>query len=777
MADGRIEIEFGVDSSEATSELSLLDRALDTFGQSLNEMGGDFEQVFGDLDDAAAQLASQTGSSLDEARAGLLKLQKGAKDTGAELSSGKFKKGTDDSIKGLDDLRGNVGEVSGSFGQFGGAISVVNPQLGAMVAQIGAVGGGLEGATKMTKLAGGSMRTLAVAGGALGVAAVSLGVAWKVFSGRLETANEKIKESHVAMQEGIAAAHKYKFAIQGLENAVGLLNDAEFARISAAKGAKDIVADELKGQRAKRAMIQGLKKDLEELISTEEFLEFGGGEGLDKIVLPIRDIGDALEETNTQLEEGKEVLDDNGLSMETWGKRSLHSGAALEKVREQIGVLSGSIKSWDSQIELTNKRQERTNLLLLIQSAQARDDAEEVKKLALSLAILEDVETRLSIAALRAAKALAIHSLQLSNFGPATAAAIKGIEKMFDKLEQDTPSGFKKTLSQLNTKLEETADSTKAVADETKDATEETWRGEEAADMLAQARGRQAVIERDYAKAIALANELRENSAATEEETAELFAAAWATRVSAVEDGEAAIKAAKAAALQEEFSDAQAKIAIAQEMNDQISTIISATMDRRAQAIDKDEAAALAAAEGNAEKQEKIKAKFDARRQSELSKLFKAQQATEIATTLMSGASAGIGALAPPPTGLGPVAGAPLAILVAAATAAQVALIASQQPAFHQGGIIGGQGDQAITAQGGEVVLNREAVAAMGGPSAADGLNRGGGGGGVIVIQNVYKQRVFDAVIADNLAKGGPLKSALNNATRAGRRGRVGGLL
>ena len=63
------------------------------------------------------------------------------------------------------------------------------------------------------------------------------------------------------------------------------------------------------------------------------------------------------------------------------------------------------------------------------------------------------------------------------------------------------------------------------------------------------------------------------------------------------------------------------------------------------------------------------------------------------------------------------------------------------------------------------------------GPSAAAGLNQGGGGGGTIVIQNVYKQRVFDAVIADNLAKGGPLKSALNNATRAGRRGRVGGLL
>ena len=230
--------------------------------------------------------------------------------------------------------------------------------------------------------------------------------------------------------------------------------------------------------------------------------------------------------------------------------------------------------------------------------------------------------------------------------------------------------------------------------------------------------------------------------------------------------------------LANDIAVAQSKIATAEMFNAQLESILDASMDKRAAAIDADEAEALAKAEGNAEAQESIRAKFDEKRKSELGTLFKAQQASQIASAIMSGASAGIGALAPPPTGLGPnAAGLAMMAFVAASTATQVGLIASQQPAFHQGGIVGGQGDQAITAQGGEVVLNREAVAAMGGPSAAAGLNQGGGAGGVIVIQNVYKQRVFDAVIADNLAKGGPLKSALNNATRAGRRGRVGGLL
>ena len=780
MANGRIEIDIGVDPSEAAAGLAKIDQALELFQNQISKSGQDFLEFTDDVDASAKQISEQMGVSFKDAKKQLVSFRSGLQDTGKALETDLNPK-TDDAIKGLDSLKGGAGEVSSSFGQFGAAVGVLSPELGGMASQVGALAGGLEGASKMTKLTGGSLKTLAIAGGSLAVVAGTLGAAWKMFSSRLNAANERIRESHIAMEEGVKQAKTYKFTIQTLNNQLGLLSDAEFAVIDARKKSKEHTAEEVKAQEAKRILIKELIGDIQGLSKFEKELAEGRSilEKRDRTsILTTRNISKAMKDMNAQAEKGIEIDRDAGLSSIRLFSGKKNIAKALKLVRAEIENTQGMLSAYQGEVDGTARRTETLNLKLQIQAAQAREDTEAIRNLALSLAILEDVEARLAIAALKAAEATAILQAQMMNLGPATAASITAIKKLFDALEDDAaPVGFKTTLAQLNKKLKGTEDATDDVTTATKDATEAIWRGEEAADALAQARGRAAVIERDYAKAIATANELRASEAVSEEGLAELIAAAWDTRVAAVKEGEAEIQSEKDAALAKEFEDAQKKIDLAQSMTDQISSIISASMEKRASAIDADEANALAAAEGNSEKQEKIRQKFDKRRKSELSGLFKAQQATEIATTLMSGASAGIGALAPPPTGLGPVAGIPLAAFVAAATAAQIGLIASQQPAFHQGGIVGGQGDQSINAQGGEVVLNREAVAAMGGAAAANGLNQGGGGGGVIVVQNVYKQRVFDAVIADNLAKGGPLKSALNNATRTGRRGRVGGLL
>jgi hypothetical protein len=68
-------------------------------------------------------------------------------------------------------------------------------------------------------------------------------------------------------------------------------------------------------------------------------------------------------------------------------------------------------------------------------------------------------------------------------------------------------------------------------------------------------------------------------------------------------------------------------------------------------------------------------------------------------------------------------------------------------------------------------------VASLGGESGVDSLNAGGAAGGAVVVQMVYKQRVLDELIVDNLAKGGPLKRAINDSSRRARRGRIGGRL
>lgn len=289
------------------------------------------------------------------------------------------------------------------------------------------------------------------------------------------------------------------------------------------------------------------------------------------------------------------------------------------------------------------------------------------------------------------------------------------------------------------------------------------------ADMLAEARGAEAQVEREYAKAIMEVNALRVQGAITEEEMTELVLAAFQKRSEAIDE----LKA-KQVDLNEttklSLTDYGKAITAVQDLTGNALAAMAEDIDRR-------EAEALATAEGNLEKQAEIKAQFDQERAGEMSRVFKANQATAIAGAVISGAQAAAAALAPPPTGFGPNLGLAMIPILAANTAAQVAMIAQQKPSFHQGGMIGGQGDQMITAQGGEAVLNRAAVASLGGESGVDSLNAGGAGGGAVVVQMVYKQRVLDELIVDNLAKGGPLKRAINDSSRRARRGRIGGRL
>jgi hypothetical protein len=88
------------------------------------------------------------------------------------------------------------------------------------------------------------------------------------------------------------------------------------------------------------------------------------------------------------------------------------------------------------------------------------------------------------------------------------------------------------------------------------------------------------------------------------------------------------------------------------------------------------------------------------------------------------------------------------------------AVLATPPPKFHSGGMIAPD-ERMITAQTGEAVLSRSGVAAAGGASGVNDLNRGGGGGAIVVV-NQYRHRVFDSFIMDNLRRtGSPLAAAI----------------
>lgn len=151
--------------------------------------------------------------------------------------------------------------------------------------------------------------------------------------------------------------------------------------------------------------------------------------------------------------------------------------------------------------------------------------------------------------------------------------------------------------------------------------------------------------------------------------------------------------------------------------------------------------------------------------------LFAIQKAAAIASIVTNTAAAIMKALAE----LGPVAGGVAAGFIGGLGATQAAIVAAEKPpSFHTGGIIpAAPGDQGVmmNALPGEAVLNRDATQTLG-AEGVDALNSGQSPGGAISISMVYKHRIFDTFVQQNISKGGPLRDAIKDGRRVGHRGR-----
>ena len=143
-------------------------------------------------------------------------------------------------------------------------------------------------------------------------------------------------------------------------------------------------------------------------------------------------------------------------------------------------------------------------------------------------------------------------------------------------------------------------------------------------------------------------------------------------------------------------------------------------------------------------------------------RLFRLSQAAAIGEVAMNTAEA----ITKVTAQLGILAPAGIAA-VSALGAAQAAVIASESPpSFHAGMAPDERNARLLQGEG---VLSRQGVAAAGGAQAVRELNNGNAGSGQIVVQNVYRHRVFDSFVQDNLNRAGPLRAALKRGS-----GRVG---
>lgn len=839
MADNaQIEIDILVKAQEASKELSTVDKALISLADEASKAGHDFEDLTADIDVAAKQIAAQLGVSFKEAKQSLQKFKKGMDETADNAVA----------IDGLEGLKDKTGELDSSLKGLGGAVGLVSPEMERLLFVTGELSGGIEASSRLTMLAGGNFKSMLRIGGALGVGIAALGGAYMLMSRKIKHAEEKLKESHEAMLEGIAFAKQYRNQIHGLENSVGLLADEEFALIDARQRSNDFMKEEIEGQQAQRIVVNQITNEIERLRG--QFVNFAEEQKLipginDEFTISMFNVADAIEKTNEQLEAGEAVLADNGRETETFSTAQLSVSEAMEMVGDNIESLEGSLARYQKEIGATERKTSRLNLLMQIQAAQAREDNAAIRSLALSMSLLDDAEASLAVASLNAARNIAIMQTQMLGLGPATGAAIAQIEKMFDRLIDDAaPSAFVETFAKLKVSAEDATgaiDGTTKATDEGVDAENEALRlaqlRAQALDMLADAQGELAVIDRDYAKAREEIIKLDQELGLTTEEMTTLFQGAMEKRDTAIEEftqtqrdafetqkalatEAVALELTKAEAIEteyqkqlddlrafheqklvtdEEFAAKETQLEEqkndklkglrAQQANDAIATgqmitgafqaLVQSQVELITTELDAEKARAIEAAGEDQDKIAKIEDEFQKRRKKELAASFKKQKALEVAGALASAASASVAALSLPPVGLGPVLGLGLLPIIAATAATQLATIKAQQPTFHDGGIVDGSAgaDVPITAQQGEVVLSRDAVASLGGPAQANALNASSGQQGPLVIEMTYRQKVFDRVVVDSLAKGGPLKSALNSAANAGRRGRIGGRL
>lgn len=144
---------------------------------------------------------------------------------------------------------------------------------------------------------------------------------------------------------------------------------------------------------------------------------------------------------------------------------------------------------------------------------------------------------------------------------------------------------------------------------------------------------------------------------------------------------------------------------------------------------------------------------------------FLIDKAAKLAQALTATALATINALSMPPAPNYIAAG-----LAAAGGAVQVATIAAARPTFHSGGMADFSPDEASAViRRGEAVLSPQGRRALG-DDTIRAANAGMGSGQTIMVQQVYRHRVFDSFVADNLRTRGPLSRALGSGARAGQR-------
>lgn len=746
----------------------------------LDQLRAEFKSLPKTTDDETKAAVGLALKNLNKLQTGAAKAAKGAKDALKPASDG------------VKEFADTAGDTDSALKALAGAIGLVSPAAAAAISGMGDLAGGAEGAAKASKLLGGGLQGLLIAGGvAIAVAGVGL-AAYAAVSGVVSlvdgagdlarSLNEVEKKGGATSTIGVpeSTIKSFNEASASLD-AIGLLVD-QF---------KVSVADELtpavQGS-AKAILVMGL-------VARDVFDSYAQGEGIFRslarfsvevlvgaLMGPVealanmaRGMGElakiaGLESVGNTLigvSEGwfdlKTTIADTVIDAAVW--------TTAEAVDGLSTAFSGYIDEANAIIDTTEEYNRKTRDAAEIAKGQAEEERRKAKALADARAVQDALTVAVgatssaSLALRQEEEETIAKMVEHSATEKQIAQAREAYAARRVKLTQETVKEIlaiergasKSILSVVNSYTSEQLTAQEQLEAELEAVRTQIIEGEKAAQEELSKIAKEAWEGGDFEALQEIENQRIEIAQQTQEALTEIAAEGAERR--------------KALASEELTAGINETLKLSGEAIDAWSSLMS---DR----YQKTQDALAAAKEAGDEEQVKSLEKRAKKEKMLLTAMFRADQAVKLSQVVMDTA-AGISSVwarwAHRPVFAGILTG-----LVTATGIAQGAAIAGASPQYHTGGIVRpegvGVGEVPARLIPGEVVMSRQAVARMGGAAQADRLNRNSGMGlgmGSLVIEQRYGHRVFDEVVYDDLRRpDSSLRKAVSGRARVGHRAR-----
>ncbi len=671
--------------------------------------------VVAKLDQFRSELAKIPEIGGDNAKALVSQLSREIKK--AEQAATKAAQAARSAGSSLDTFGDKAGKLGSNAGKLAGALDLLVPGAGEAARSIADLADVGEVAATAGKGLGVSLGSILSIAGPVAVAVGALTLAWKYYSDQLAEAERKQKQSADILADVTTLTDKVTVAKRELAKALG------------GASAEEAVAAEVTEKWTKAGVesnktLKEKQAELEAALATEQRYV---NDGLLTHLAERDRLTEALKQ-NAREQARNMAIAEEGASVELEAKDAAQLRADAEKhVADQIAkkakaAVDAAGKEKDA-IEEASQAQERANQIRIAASDNILEQIGNTEALIAAVDKQGEAEDERIGRAFRDQDELLKKQIQVNkDLGLSTEA----LEKARVTLREQTRDKYAAMAEAETKKAQEEAEKQEQVAKDKRDSIVATFN-----DIVGQIGSIAAEIGSRFEDALA-------ETESQIDELDSLIDGLGTTTVDASKlSGKALVQAYKRGEVAAEDLSASQKAAIEATLQAE-----KAALKKRAE---EEKKAALVA--------------------------FRIQQATSIVQTIIATAQGVMSAFQ-----LGPVAGAIAAAAIAALGATQVALIASQKPKFHAGGLIGRRAGLApdevpMTARVGEAMLSGQGRRQIG----DDNINRANAGrlgGSPASTTQVYKHKAFNYFIRDNLRLNGSLARTIRRGDRVGYVGR-----